>query len=173
MLLVYDRLVTSVPELESTNEEADTRLNLHMIHAARYGSERVVLYVNDTDVIVLCIYYASTDYLDNLQELWIRTDYNRYLPIHTIAASHGPGLCHRLPSIHSLRGRDITSYSFSTRNKLWFESIKFLDIPAIELFGETDNDMTPEVLNGAIKLCIQVYSMKDDDFDDLPILRAC
>ena len=67
-LLVNDQLVTSVPELQSTHEEADTRLILHMIHAARNGSERVVLHVNDTDVIVLCIYYASTDYLDNLQE---------------------------------------------------------------------------------------------------------
>jgi len=171
-LLVNDRLVTSVPELESTHEEADTRLILHMIHAARNGSERVVLHVNDTDVIVLCIYYASTDYLDNLQELWIRTDYNRYLPIHTIAAALGPGLCHRLPFIHSLSGRDITSYPFFTGKKSWFEAIKVLDTPAIELFGETDNDMTPEVLNEATKLCIQVYSKKDDDFDDLPTLRA-
>ena len=32
--------------------------------------------------------------------------------------------------------------------------------------------MTPEVLNEATKLCIQVYSKKDDDFDDLPTLRA-
>lgn len=81
-LLVNARLVTSVPGLESTHEEADTRFILHTSHVARNGTELVVLHVNDTDVIVLCIYYANTDYLDSLQEVWIRTDYKSYLPIH-------------------------------------------------------------------------------------------
>lgn len=68
-LLVINQQITSVPELESTQEEADMRLILHMICAARNGSPCVVLHVNDTDVIVLCIYYASTNHLNNLQEL--------------------------------------------------------------------------------------------------------
>ena len=33
ILLVNGRLVTSVPELESTHEEADTRIILHLVDA--------------------------------------------------------------------------------------------------------------------------------------------
>ena len=114
-MLATNKGIPPIPELESTQEEADTRLILHTIYAAQNGSQRVVIHTNDTDVIVMAIYYASTDKLSGLQELWIPTEQN--LPVHEITAALGPLLCYRLPFFHSLSGRDTTSYPYYTGKK--------------------------------------------------------
>ena len=44
-----------VTELQSTQEEADTSLLLHALHAARTGSKAVIVTADDTDVMVLCL----------------------------------------------------------------------------------------------------------------------
>ena len=44
-----------VAELQSTKEEADTRLLLHALHAARTGSNAVIVTAEDTDVMLLCL----------------------------------------------------------------------------------------------------------------------
>jgi len=44
-----------VEELNSTQEEADTRLILHAAHAARSGYKTVVVASEDTDVFLLCL----------------------------------------------------------------------------------------------------------------------
>ena len=45
-----------VAELQSTQEEADTRLLLHALHAARTGSKAVIVTPEDNDVMLL--YFA-------------------------------------------------------------------------------------------------------------------
>jgi len=76
----------------------------------------VVIHGNDTDIIVICLYYAAT-ILQNLPELWVRTAAETYLPIHQMAKALGPSKCRTLPFIHSLSGTDTTSYSFFTGKK--------------------------------------------------------
>ncbi|KAL7394540.1 hypothetical protein ABVT39_027571, partial [Epinephelus coioides] len=44
-----------VPELSSTQEEADTRLLLHALHVAESGYEGIIVTADDTDVMVICI----------------------------------------------------------------------------------------------------------------------
>ena len=44
-----------VDELNSTQEEADTRLILHADRAARSGYKAVVVASKDTDVFLLCV----------------------------------------------------------------------------------------------------------------------
>ena len=44
-----------VDELNSTQEEADTRLILHAAHAARSGYKAVVVASEDTDIFLLCL----------------------------------------------------------------------------------------------------------------------
>ena len=46
-----------VPQLKSNQEEADTRLILHCIHAARGGVQSIVVCSPDTDVIVLLLHH--------------------------------------------------------------------------------------------------------------------
>ena len=44
-----------VSELQSTQEEADTRLLLHALHAANSGSKAVIIIAEDTDVMILSL----------------------------------------------------------------------------------------------------------------------
>ena len=46
-------------DLISTQEEADTRLLLHALHAARNGYRSVVISSEDTDVFILCLAFKS------------------------------------------------------------------------------------------------------------------
>ena len=87
-VLLTNGLVSSVPQLELTQEEADTRIILHAIYSVKEEkAERIIVHSSDTDVFVLCIYYFSTS-LQDLPELWIRTDPDNYLPVHEKAKSH-------------------------------------------------------------------------------------
>ena len=157
--------VTRVPSLESTQEEADTRILLHAIYSVQNEDvQRVIVHANDTDVIVMCIYYAST-LLNDLEELWVRTGPdNYYLPIHQIAKSLGPAQCRALPFLHSLSGRDTTSYPYFTSKKGWFITSKKIDTPALEDFAESDDllALTDEVKNQARDLLIGVYTKRVD-----------
>ena len=112
-VVIRDNAVKSVLELDSTQKEADTRIILHSIFALKTeDTERIITKANYTDVVTLCIYYAAT-YLKDLPELWVQTDKNTFLPIHEMSATLGLEVCSTLPFIHSLSGRDTTSYPFS------------------------------------------------------------
>ena len=72
-VLVTHVSVTDVPGLESTQQEADTRVIFHTIYSVQNeGVDRVISHANDTDIIVICVYYACT-LLKDLLELWDRT----------------------------------------------------------------------------------------------------
>ena len=61
-----------------------------------------------------------------------------YLPIHDIAAALGPSTSRALPFIHSLSGRDTTSYSYFTGKKTWNKSSMQIYIPALDDFADGD-----------------------------------
>ena len=118
-VLVTAGIVTDVAALESTQQEADTRVMLHSIHSVQKEDvERIIIHTNDTDTVVIACVYAST-LLRDLSELsmWVRTARGSYLQIHGIAAAVGPSTSHALPFIHSLSERDTTSYSYFTGKK--------------------------------------------------------
>ena len=46
-------------ELQSTQEEADTRFLLHALHAARTGSKAVILLAEDTDGMLLYLAFQK------------------------------------------------------------------------------------------------------------------
>ena len=116
-VLVTAGIVTDVAALESTQQEADTRVILHSINnVQKEDIERIIIHTNDTDTVVIsCVYYSST-LLRDLSELsmWVRTARGSYLPIHGIAAAVGPSTSYTMPFIHSLSQRDTTSYSYFT-----------------------------------------------------------
>ena len=99
---------SNMEELYSTQEEADTRLLLHAIHASQNHS-RVIIQCNDTDVIILLIYYCSRGQLS--EEVFMHAGHSgenvtteRYVPIHTIAEKLTEDVCSILPAIHALLG---------------------------------------------------------------------
>ena len=88
---------------------------------------------------------------------------------------HWDPQCCAMPFIHSLSGRDTTSYPFFTGKKAWFKSSMRLDIPALEDFGENPgNIITDDLLHQALDLTIGVYQSKADHFEgsDLAMLKV-
>ena len=121
-MLLTEGTATDVTALESTQQEADTRVMLHAIYSVQNEDvERVIIHGNDTDIIIICVYYANT-ILKDLPELWVRTTTETYLPIHEMALALGHAQCRALPCIHGLSGRDQTSYPFFTGKKAWLTS---------------------------------------------------
>ncbi|XP_014661995.1 PREDICTED: uncharacterized protein LOC106805038 [Priapulus caudatus] len=163
-VLLTEGSATDVTALESTQQEADTS---HAIYSVQNEDvERVIIHGNDTDIIIICVYYATT-ILKDLPELWVRTATENYLPIHQMAVALGPSQCRALPFILSLSGRDTTSYPFFTGKKTWISSSKTTDISKLEDFGEQgQQDITLELIDQARKLVITVYSNKADDFEE-------
>ena len=92
-VLVTAGIVTDVAALESTQQEADTRVIRHSIHSVQKEDvARIIIHSNDTDTVVIsCVCYAST-LLRDLSELSmsVRTARGSYLPIHGIAAQLVP-----------------------------------------------------------------------------------
>ncbi len=99
-----------------THEEADTRMLLHAVDAARKGFKKITLLTVDTDVVVLAIAHVSEL---GIEELWVAfgTGKNfRYIPAHEIAKSLGPDKSKALPVLHAFTGCDTVS-TFATRGK--------------------------------------------------------
>ncbi|XP_030833483.1 uncharacterized protein LOC105441519 [Strongylocentrotus purpuratus] len=174
-VLITRESVMDVPALESTQKEADTRVILHTLYSVQNDKvERVVIHANDTDIIITCLHYGAT-YLKDLPELWIRTAKDSYLPIHEMVVALGASPCRAMPFIHSLSGRDTTSYPFFTGKKAWFKRSLSLDIPTIEQFGENPADVVSgDLIKEARAITTAVYTSASDDFNesDLGKIRA-
>ena len=100
----------SINEIKPCNhEEADTRMFLHVAHAAKHGHQKVSIRTVDTDVVVLAV--AQIQHLQ-ISELWIEFGigkHYRFIPAHLVALSMGPERASALPFFHALTGCDTTS----------------------------------------------------------------
>lgn len=80
---------TDTADLHCTHEEANTRLLLHAVGAARRGYTKVMVRTVDMDVVVIAV--AKFQYI-SLSELWIEFGVGKhlkYLPVHDISHSIG------------------------------------------------------------------------------------
>ena len=81
-------LVSSCAEdiLSSCNhEEADTRVFVHVVHAANSGHGRATIFTVDTDIVLAV---ANMHKMQNVRELWLTFGTGksfRYIPCHSIA----------------------------------------------------------------------------------------
>ena len=160
--------------LQSTHEEADTRLFLHAMHATKNeGVKRIIIHAIDTDVIVLCLYYYKTMLKDiGLKELWVKTQQYIHLPVHDIAEKLDQDLCQALPLPHSPSGRDNTSYAYFTGKKTWLQKCRTAPLDHLASFGEADFTLTEDVINQTRQLFMAVDSSEGCHFKDLAELRA-
>ena len=86
------------------HSDADTRILLHLAHAAAHGHTKAYVRTVDSDVVVLAVMCFESR---GLSELWVGfgTEKNiRDIPIHTIRSNIGP-----LKSLARLVGCDTTS----------------------------------------------------------------
>ena len=97
-------------DLQSNQEEADTRMLLHAKHAASERQEvNIVIQSPDTDVLVLCAAHFNSI---APKELWFRTglkDHLRFIPIHEVCQQLSGRILKSLPAFHALTGCDTTS----------------------------------------------------------------
>ena len=154
-VLLTDGWCVDVPELRSTQEEADTRLILHALHSVHHdGVKQIMVHANDTYVTSF-VYACKMQ--DQLPEVLVRSGPDSYLPIHLIAQSLGETICLALPFIHSLSGRDITIYPYFTSKKGWLLARCKLHIQVPVDYGETqDLSLPDELMRQMTRLAVAV-----------------
>ena len=114
----------------SIQEEADTRIILHALHAdEQFGKSsvkgRIIIKCSDTDVLVLCVHYYPR--MQNTDQLWLLMgsvtsikDGRQYIPVHDLCNSLSSITCEILPAVHALTGCDTTSAIFGIGKKICF-----------------------------------------------------
>ncbi len=94
-----------------THEEADSRMMLHVAHAAQQGHQGILICTVDTDVVVLAV-MVSHPTLPASSEVWLAFGTGksfRYLAVHKMSSLLGPEKSMALPMFHALTGCDAVS----------------------------------------------------------------
>lgn len=142
--------------LESTHEEADTRILLHILLAKEEGYTRCIIDCKDTDVLVLlsCFKDRLTD------EVWMKVgtkDNIRFIPVHALTL--GSELLKNLPAFHCLTGCDTTSQFVGIGKKLGWK-IYLQHHNLLDDVGVLDfNDKLFEKMH---QFVIKLYTDRDD-----------
>ena len=122
-------------------EEADTRMMLHLHHAAEQGHTKAYLRTVDTDVIILAIYHFHELCLT---ELWIGFGSGKTfkeIPIHHICQQLESQRCQALLFFHAYTGCDVTSAMFGIGKKTaWNAWANFPEV--IKSFIAITQDLT-------------------------------
>jgi len=155
--------------LFSTQEEADTRIILHALHADKqFGVSkvrgRIVIKCSDTDVLVLCVHYFPR--MLHTDQLWLfmgtvtsGKDGRRYIPVHDVCSTLSDITCQILPSVHALTGCDTTSAFFGIGKKSVFKLLKTSsdDLFSLANLGTFDID---DATRAARQLIAPLYDTK-------------
>lgn len=157
-------------------EEADSRILLHVAAAAQEGYPRVLIRTNDSDVIVI----ATSLYkqIQGLKELWVAygTGSNvQYLAIHDIAHLLGVK-APLLGAFHSLTGSDTTSSFFGKGKKsawkIWQDypeltyALKIMSKPNLQV------DDVLQVMPLIEKFTVLLYGVTDKGISSVNEARA-
>jgi hypothetical protein len=163
--------VSSVDELCSTQEEADTRLVLHAIALSR-DHQRIIIRCDDTDVLVLLLYYSSMGSLAN--EVYMHAGHSgkfvtkeRFIPVHQISTKLG-SVCKSLPAAHALSGCDTTSSLYKLGKKTAYSALtkNAEALQSLEAF-----DDVPKFLDAARRFVLFMHGKKTKNLNSLNDLR--
>lgn len=108
--------IQEVVALKTAHEEADSRLFLHVAHAAAQGYQSVVINSDDTDVFIMCLAFDA----DIEATLFIKCGTRaraKILDVGKIAKSIGSNVCRALIGMHAYTGCDTVS-AFAGKGKL-------------------------------------------------------
>ena len=105
-----------VAGLQSNQEEADTRMMLHAVHAAKEGYHAVVVTADNTDVLVLGLAFSPDISCPLFQKCGTKNRV-RYLDITKLHQTLGDAVCNALIGMHAYTGCDTTS-AFAGRGKI-------------------------------------------------------
>lgn len=134
-----------VPELQSNQEEADTRMILHALHASRHGHSQICIRSSDTDVEELACHHQDVIPADITIASGTRSRV-RLVSIPQICEMVGPRICQVLPCLHAITGCDNVSAFVGKGKKKGLELMKDESLrSALTALGErippTDEDV--------------------------------
>ena len=107
---------SEIVELESSHEEADTRLLLHAKHAADSGYRNIIVVSEDTDVFVLLLSFAKDISAALYQKRGTKTR-TQFTNISQLRVALGDVVCGALIGFHAFSGCDAVS-AFVGRGKI-------------------------------------------------------
>ena len=103
--------ITQIKDLYSSQEEADTRIFLHLDYInSHYPNQSVTVRSTDTDVFILFLYFYSQ--FKSCKELLFDTgvgDKRRVIDIRSASKSFSDDFLEALPGLHAFSGCDTTS----------------------------------------------------------------
>ena len=116
-LVVSEGTVTAstVVELCSNQEQADTRMLLHASHASQNGHQRIAITSSDTDVEVLACHYQAVIPAE-IMLISGTTSRSCIVSIPRACEKLSPEICQILPSLHAMTGCDSVS-DFASKGK--------------------------------------------------------
>ena len=94
--------VQNVVELSPEQEEADTHLLLHEMHAATAHVKAIIISSEDTDVRILCISFAPAIPVPIFQRC-LSQHHSRYIDMSKIASALGEDVCKALLGLQPLQ----------------------------------------------------------------------
>ena len=106
---------STVLELCSNQEEADTRMFLHALHASDMSHQQILIKSSDTDVEVLACYFQEHISADIFLLSGTRSR-ARVINVTQVCEQLGVEVCRALPGLHALTGCDTVS-SFAGKGK--------------------------------------------------------
>ena len=126
--------VSLVEELNSSQEEADTRMILHAKHASDNGYPSVIIVSEDTDVFLLCIAFSKHIRASLYQKMACKNRI-RYMDITQLRTELGDRLSHAAIAFHAFTGCDtVSAFAGRGKTKPWKQLKK--DEKAIDVFGQ-------------------------------------
>ena len=105
-----------VTQLRSSQEEADTRMLLHALHAAESGYKAAIIIADDTDVLVLSLGFSKDIPCPVYQKCGTQNR-TRFLDITKLCQSLGESVAGALIGMHAFTGCDTVS-AFAGRGKM-------------------------------------------------------
>jgi len=151
-----------VNELQSSQEEADTKVLLHAKHASQHGFTSVIIVSEDTDVFVLRIAFVSEIGIPLYQKMRTKTTI-RYMDIKKTRTTLGDRLTQALIGYHAFTGCDSVS-AFSGQEKV--ASLKLLrkNEELMEVFIELGQSWTASesLISKLEEFTCQMYAASSD-----------
>ena len=150
-------VVQPISELESTQEEADTRMLLHSLHAARSRFASVVIVSEDTDVLVLLLAFKSFIPSSVFIKCGSQTRV-KYIEVSRIVESVGATVCRSLLGFHAFSGCDTVS-AFAGRGKVVGYRIVTRNVEFQEMFQQLGMEwnLSDDLRHGLQKFTCAMY----------------
>ena len=160
-------------ELETEQEEADTKVFLCCAHAASAGLNDVCISTVDTDIAIYALYFNDKISVRIIVQIGVGSR-KRLLDIDDITSELGEKCCAALPALHAFTGNDYTSAFHGLGKYKAYKLMKSSD-EFLELFGQLGNSFTFDATLFPMleKFVCKLYGLKSENTNDARYEKFC